>query len=1310
MDNRQSVSNEGEGRASLPKDTQNEQQLVVYTPSGQDEPSTYNGTGKQLRRGRGRTQAHSWSRDNILSPESAMEMHDGAIVGRDETIDSPSWVEGNDQRELASPTLRIGSVPPSKITPEMVEIPPGDIGRILAADMKFERKVSLVHMSLGLLDRDEVTHNYPTPPMVDRVEPARDVPQLEAAPVVTEETRNNIAAMTEHLFGDSEMAERDHDLDTTGCDDQPEMDDDLPVTSGFDEKVDEELVAAQNDRCADENHNLSYMGSRGLICTSCGHVELDAYQVLSSRVDKIYFDSSEEEDEEGTQNENERKVAAKKGSMRKMQPSEEEFEEILEHLRNQAHTHAQARIFGDECSVPELVYDSSQDNSDSASSSNTMAPLDEIADINVAGIGIGIGGQVRSTRRINTHLSSIYVLDGLSGDEDFTLRKRRKVKNEKRRVDTAEAVEEDASGQRKIATPKRKGKAAVNSPQRRLSEMCADDEHRLEPAAGGVSVSVSKAKRSKAPQTSRNSGGADDMPYWLQEMTKFMTGAKAKKTKPKRFDISKFLQESFLRPPSRTMHTGEGSGAANGAVDYPDLPKKFRFEDDVVPPTPTEEEQREAEVAMEVDDLIDELNFNCAAEQVGTITSCEVVHLDEEEDTQERRCARGLHVLTLEDNQGLYCTYCQHVAIHPRDVIPPWAIKGHRAPGKKKKKQDKGEGLDLSAVSLAVADAADVSSWSSGSVWSITAGVRETMYQHQQEGFEFLWKNLAGSTDIAELKNSNIPGVGGCIISHAPGTGKTRLTIVFLEAYLKMFPNCLPIIIVPANILGTWEAELRRWNAGFNFHNLNNPAFIGDERAAADHLFPGVRITCRDLEAIRMVKIYTWKRGGGLLGISYNLFEKLTGHKEVEANAGEEEGQRTVAEHNLGVLRSTLRELPGLAILDEGHTPRNSRSKLWASLVQLKTEKRVILSGTPFQNSFQELFNTLKIVRPTVAESFMQDRTFAEILQSDKRRQSSRPALLPQAIDRAVERLKVSMSQFVHVYKGTVLQENLPGLRDCVILLKPTGLQKILIDKLEGERSSRAINNEFGYSLVSTHPYLVQKCKSQVPTDEIDMKAVEASKLSPGQGVKTKFILEFVRLCMHLDEKVLIFSQYIPPLELIKEYLTVKFDLHLGKEILKLDGKLDKKQRQKVINAFNDPDNDSKIMLASIRCCSEGISLVGASRVILLDVVWNPSVEQQAICRAYRIGQKKFVHSYHLMTAGTAEADKYCRQAEKERISELVFCSSSNEKAVSKQPMAGIEDRILEEMVQHAMTEDMFEKIIHQPKNADLIQSLGVRA
>ena len=82
-----------------------------------------------------------------------------------------------------------------------------------------------------------------------------------------------------------------------------------------------------------------------------------------------------------------------------------------------------------------------------------------------------------------------------------------------------------------------------------------------------------------------------------------------------------------------------------------------------------------------------------------------------------------------------------------------------------------------------------------------------------------------------------------------------------------------------------------------------------------------------------------------------------------------------------------------------------------------------------------------------------------------------------------------------------------------------------------------------------------------------------------------------------------------------------------------MDGKLDVNQRQISINSLNDPKSDVKVLLASTKACSEGISLIGASRVVLLDVLWNPSVEQQAISRAYRTGQKKFVHVYCPVTS-----------------------------------------------------------------------------
>lgn len=121
------------------------------------------------------------------------------------------------------------------------------------------------------------------------------------------------------------------------------------------------------------------------------------------------------------------------------------------------------------------------------------------------------------------------------------------------------------------------------------------------------------------------------------------------------------------------------------------------------------------------------------------------------------------------------------------------------------------------------------------------------------------------------------------------------------------------------------------------------------------------------------------------------------------------------------------------------------------------------------------------------------------------------------------------------------------------------------------------------------------------------------------------------------------------------DQIKAKLDWKEGKEMLHIQGHQDQFQRQTIIGIFNNPVSEAKVPLASANCCSEGINLVGASRVVLLDVFWNPSVERQAISRAYRLGQKKDVYTYHLIRSGTNEEDKYCRQVEKDRLSELVF-------------------------------------------------------
>ncbi|MCE3052174.1 hypothetical protein HAX54_051750 [Datura stramonium] len=94
------------------------------------------------------------------------------------------------------------------------------------------------------------------------------------------------------------------------------------------------------------------------------------------------------------------------------------------------------------------------------------------------------------------------------------------------------------------------------------------------------------------------------------------------------------------------------------------------------------------------------------------------------------------------------------------------------------------------------------------------------------------------------------------------------------------------------------------------------------------------------------------------------------------------------------------------------------------------------------------------------------------------------------------------------------------------------------------------------------------------------------------------------------------------------------FGWTLGREILYMDGKLDVKQRRISINSLNDPQSDAKVLLASIKACSEGISLIGASRVVLLGCSLGiPAEQAELISRAFTEWSTKFVHVYCPVTS-----------------------------------------------------------------------------
>uniref|UniRef100_A0ACD5U301 Uncharacterized protein n=1 Tax=Avena sativa TaxID=4498 RepID=A0ACD5U301_AVESA len=711
----------------------------------------------------------------------------------------------------------------------------------------------------------------------------------------------------------------------------------------------------------------------------------------------------------------------------------------------------------------------------------------------------------------------------------------------------------------------------------------------------------------------------------------------------------------------------------------------------------------------ELDTLWADFDFALESENIGTYYDDEhqgetnVLNLGLGSSTP---CSRGKHEFILDDQIGIRCKYCSLVNLEIRYVLPS-VVSNYS----EKYEWRNGSFLKDSLMYHDLCEQAGTVDGQSqdfhlyGTVWDLIPGAITTMYQHQREAFEFMWTNLVGDIRLDELKHGAKPDVvGGCVICHAPGTGKTRLAIVFIQTYMKVFPNCRPVIIAPRGMLFAWEQEFKKWDVNVPFHIMNTTDYTGKEDGDICRL---IKKKHRTEKLTRLVKLLSWNKGHGILGISYGLYMKLTSEKA--GCTGENK------------VRSILLENPGLLVLDEGHTPRNERSIMWKTLGKVKTEKRIILSGTPFQNNFLELYNILCLVRPRFGEMFLTKtkvgrRHHVSKKQrdkfSDKYEKGVWASLTSNVTDDNAEKVRSILKPFVHIHNGTILR-TLPGLRESVIVLKPPPLQKSIIRKVENIGSGNNFEHEYVISLASTHPSLVTSINmSEEEASLIDKTMLQRLRSNPYEGVKTRFVIEVVRLCEALKEKVLIFSQFIQPLELIKEHLRKFFKWREGKEILQMDGKIQPRYRQNSIEVFNNPDSDARVLLASTRACCEGISLTGASRVVLLDVVWNPAVGRQAISRAFRIGQKKFVYTYNLITYGTGEGDKYDRQAEKDHLSKLVFSAEDEfgnvRNMLSKAEMDQCsklisQDIVLEEMASHDQLKGMFLKIHYPPTESNMV-------
>lgn len=497
------------------------------------------------------------------------------------------------------------------------------------------------------------------------------------------------------------------------------------------------------------------------------------------------------------------------------------------------------------------------------------------------------------------------------------------------------------------------------------------------------------------------------------------------------------------------------------------------------------------------------------------------------------------------------------------------------------------------------------------------------MKPHQIEGFNFLISNLVSDNP------------GGCILAHAPGSGKTFMIISFMQSFLAKYPQARPLVVLPKGILATWKKEFQIWQVEdiplYDFYSVK-----ADNRAQ------------------QLTVLNQWVEHKSILFLGYKQFSTIV--CDVETSAA------STACQNI------LLQVPTILILDEGHTPRNENTDTLQTLAKVRTPRKVVLSGTLYQNHVKEVFNIVNLVRP----KFMRSETSRPIIKRimsrvdipgvRKQFKAGVDAAFYDLVEHTLQkdtdfRRKVSVihdlremtSKILHYYKGDFLDE-LPGLVDFTVVLNLTSKQKHEGEKVK--KFNRKFKISSAGSAVYLHPKLnVFSVNAAVTDDKID-EVID--KMDVRDGVKTKFFLNMLNLCATTGEKLLVFSQYLLPLKFMERLVVQKKGWSPGRETFMISGETTPEQREWSMERFNNSP-DAKVFFGSIKACGEGISLVGASRIIILDVHLNPSVTRQAIGRAFRPGQTKKVFAYRLVAADSPEEGDHSTCFKKELIAKMWF-------------------------------------------------------
>lgn len=458
------------------------------------------------------------------------------------------------------------------------------------------------------------------------------------------------------------------------------------------------------------------------------------------------------------------------------------------------------------------------------------------------------------------------------------------------------------------------------------------------------------------------------------------------------------------------------------------------------------------------------------------------------------------------------------------------------------------------------------------------------------------------------------------ILADEMGLGKTIQSISFLYYLFHKYQLYGPfLVIVPLSTLDAWQNEFAKWAP-----DMNVLTYIGD-------------VTSRTI-----IRSREWIHPG---------------NKRTKFNA-----LLTTYE----ILLKDKAELSSLSwacmMIDEAHRLKNKDSLLYQTLEKFDADHKLLVTGTPLQNSLIELWSLLHFIMPLKFDDWEAFNDEYGSSRAEKRGYKNLHKVLEPFILRRVKKdvekdlpakveqiLRVDMSKLQKQYYKYILTRNYGAL------MKGTKGSTISLANIVVELKK-----------CCNHAYLTK------PPDDKEAgttKEERLEKLLRGSGK----LLLLDKLLVRLQEtghRVLIFSQMVRMLDVLSEYLEIRrFPFQ------RLDGGIKGELRKNAIEHFNAEGSQDFCFLLSTRAGGLGINLATADTVIIFDSDWNPQNDLQAQARAHRIGQKGQVNVYRFVTSKSVEEDIIERAKKKMVLDHLVIQRMDTTGRTILKPGAGNQDK-----------------------------------